>query len=68
MTNPQYVEELARLLHGDYRATFKALHERGVGPHGTAGCSNEHDHGWNKCHRKAYFLRRAKAMLIGRIQ
>jgi hypothetical protein len=67
------VELLASQLHHEYRAAFKALHSgrgsfMGVGrvrsKSGT-GCLNEHDHGWTKCHRQKYFLRRA-AMLIKR--
>jgi len=67
------VKQLAAQLHREYRAAFKALHSgcgsfMGVGrvrsKNGT-GCHNEHDHGWTKCHRQKYFLRRA-AMLIKR--
>jgi len=56
------VELLASQLHREYRAAFKTLHDGG------AQCWNnkgEHDHGWTKCHRQKYFLRRA-AMLVKR--
>lgn len=60
-------EALAEQLHKEYRAAFKALHSgrgsfMGVGrvvSKGT-GCHSQHDHGWEHCHRKDYFLRRAR--------
>jgi hypothetical protein len=67
------IEMLASQLHREYRAAFKALHSgrgsfMGVGrvrsKSGT-DCLSEHDHGWTKCHRQKYFLRRA-AMLVKR--
>jgi hypothetical protein len=64
-------EYLAEQLHREYRAAFKALHSgrgsfmgvgRVVSKQGT-GCRSQHDHGWEHCHRKDYFLRRAKRIL-----
>lgn len=48
------VEYLAEQLHREYRAAFKALHK---------GERSRHDHGWEHCHRKNYFLRRADRWL-----
>jgi hypothetical protein len=59
------VEDLAEKLHREFRAAFKALHKMaGNGTYNEcAGCVDEHDHGWSKCHRKGYFRNRAKRML-----
>lgn len=60
------VEQLAAHLHREFRAAFKALHTGRNRP-GHLGvpknCIQEHDHGWSKCHRKKYFLRRAKHLI-----
>jgi hypothetical protein len=69
-------EELAKFMHQNYRAAFKALHFgrgtfMGVGrvgkPRVTAsgmiGCKNEHDHSYESCHKKQYFLNRAARIL-----
>jgi hypothetical protein len=56
------VELLASQLHREYRAAEKSCRctdEIGHRPY------YQHDHGWTKCHRQKYFLRRA-AMLIKR--
>jgi hypothetical protein len=60
---------LAEFLHLNYRATFKAMHVRAAGRNipGQLGlkrnCINEHDHGFGSCHKKKYFLRRARFLL-----
>ena len=56
------VELLASQLHREYRAANKAMsaNHRAQPP-----TQLLHDHGWTKCHRQKYFLRRA-AMLIKR--
>lgn len=51
-----YIEELAEHLHKLYRAANKALYPGGYTDGGN------HDHGWKKCHRKDYFIRRAKIL------
>lgn len=59
-------EELAELMHQTYRVAFKALHI-GRLRSGSIGakrnCINEHDHGFDSCHKKKYFLRRARMLL-----
>lgn len=50
----QEVDTLAQQMHRDFRAAVKVLIEYG----------SAHDHGWTKCHRKGYFLRRAKRVLL----
>jgi hypothetical protein len=52
------VEALAEKLHREFRGAFKALH------HICAGF--EHDHGWEHCHKKEYFVRRAQRWLEGK--
>lgn len=51
------VETLASELHKFYRAANKALYPGGYTEGGA------HDHGWQNCHRKKYFQRRALAIL-----
>ncbi len=59
-------ELLARELHRQYRAAFKALHT-GRNKSGSIGapknCIAEHDHGWDACGKQTYFLRRANLMV-----
>lgn len=58
-----YVLEFAKELHSNYRAAFKALHTREIN---LCTIRGEHDHGWQGCHRKDYFIRRAKHVLKSR--
>lgn len=55
------VEELAKVLHAEYRASFNSLHTEQSSRAGTrwAYSKNEHNHGWAGCHKKDYFRRRA---------
>ena len=53
------VEFLAEELHKFYRAAYKTFVQYRVHNDGV------HDHGWKNCHRKAYFARRAQAILDG---
>jgi hypothetical protein len=48
------LEQLAVELHRHYRAADKAMHG-----------ANKHDHGWDRCPRKTYFLKRA-ALIVRR--
>lgn len=65
--NLAIVEQIAKQLHKEYRAAFKSQHSgtgtfMGVGRITNktgSGCRNEHDHGWDSCHHKPYFLKRA---------
>ena len=52
------IELVAENLHKLYRAANKALFS-------SEGYTNggKHDHGWAKCHKKAYFIKRAKIFL-----
>lgn len=63
-------EELAKFMHQNYRAAFVALHGRGsfmgVGHVGKGECRNEHDHSWESCHKKQYFLNRATRILVAK--
>lgn len=59
----EYILEFAKELHANYRAAFKALHKYDVCSY---ACRDQHDHGWVRCHKKAYFIRRAKHVLKGR--
>lgn len=52
---PQQIIITAKELHKFYRAATKAIGDTGWGTH---------DHGWQNCHKKAYFLRRAAALLV----
>lgn len=54
------VDALAAQLHKDYRAMVKAMH-RGV--FGRTADLKMHDHGWQACHKKAYFRQRAERQL-----
>jgi hypothetical protein len=54
------VEELAKVLHANYRAAFKAMNRCHVTHTPNA---NGHDHGWKGCNRKDYFRQRAKRIL-----
>lgn len=56
-------EELAKFLHANYRAAFKALHQGGTEFVDGTGCKDEHDHGWSNCHNQRYFLKRATRIL-----
>ncbi|VVB51710.1 Uncharacterised protein [uncultured archaeon] len=58
------IEHVAQQMHKDYRAAFKALHRGGLVHTSTA---QSHDHGWSNCHRKQYFLRRARKRLEGEL-
>jgi len=51
------VDFLAEELHKFYRAAYKTFVQYRVHNDGV------HDHGWKNCHRKAYFARRAQAIL-----
>lgn len=69
VTSSLDVRELAKELHASYRAAFKALHNtEAYSSDGkwVGSTVNEHDHGWQGCHRKHYFLRRAKHVLKSR--
>jgi len=57
------VEMLAEFLHQTYRAADKAMNrDKGAPPRGIWNFGR-HDHGFSKCHRKDYFLRRARMFL-----
>lgn len=62
------VEDLARFMHANYRAAFKALHQGGTQFVDGTGCKDEHckdehDHGWQACSSKKYFRNRARRIL-----
>jgi len=63
-------EGLAEFMHQAYRAAFKSLHT-GRNKSGSIGlfknCIHEHDHGFGSCHKKAYFMRRAKMLLTDNV-
>lgn len=50
---------LAMQMHREYRAAYKALGTRRLGYDDSL-----HDHGWEACHRKDYFLNRARRLLL----
>ena len=51
---PQQIIHTAKELHKCYRAAAKAL---------DTNCLSKHDHGWEGCHRKTYFMYRAVRLL-----
>lgn len=62
--SPQLIIATAKELHKTYRAAYKSMERTPDSPRGLETFGN-HDHGWHKCHRKAYFLRRAVLFLKG---
>jgi hypothetical protein len=49
------VEQLAKLLHKEYRAGHATLADNSS----SDLCNGQHDHGWEACHRKDFFRHRA---------
>lgn len=69
---PSEIIALAKEIHGHYRAAFKAIEHASLKQIKQANKRGRfiiqgkcrHDHGWSKCHKKAYFLRRACRTLV----